>query len=196
VAVDATGTACDVPAVLMTRLAGRPRRRPDVRRLAEVLSVIHAVRVPAHVRVRPYSPYYLDRDLRPPPWTRLPAAWARAIDVHHGRPPDDPPVFIHRDYHPGNVLWSGGLVTGVVDWVNAGIGGAGADVGHCRVNLCAFGQDVAERFLDLWLRAAGVDSYHPYWDIVAAVGLLPEHSAPPVDPRRLDGFVARAVARL
>src|SRR5438876_9812608 len=29
VAVDATGASCDVPAVLMTRLAGRPRRRPD-----------------------------------------------------------------------------------------------------------------------------------------------------------------------
>ena len=50
--------------------------------------------------------------------------------------------------------------------------------------------------LELWLEVAGVDAYHPYWDIVAAVGLLPEHPAPPVDAGRLDDFVARAVARL
>src|SRR5439155_20715390 len=47
VAVDPTGSSCDVPAVLMTRLPGAPRRRPDLRRLAELLPVIHAVRVPA-----------------------------------------------------------------------------------------------------------------------------------------------------
>src|SRR5438445_11602518 len=47
VAVDPTGSSCDVPAVLMTRLPGVPRRRPDVRRLAELLPVVHALRVPA-----------------------------------------------------------------------------------------------------------------------------------------------------
>src|SRR5438445_4158242 len=143
VAVDATGASCDVPAVLMTRLAGRLRRRPDLRQLAEVLPVVHAVRVPPGVRVRPYSPYYLDRDLRPPAWARRPAVWERANEVPRGPPPDDPAVFVHRDYHPGNVPWSGGQVIGLVDWVNASIGGAGGDVGHCRSNLCDLGLDVA-----------------------------------------------------
>src|SRR5438876_6064191 len=57
VAVDPTGSSCDVPAVLMTRLPGRPRRRPDLRRLAKVLPAIHAVRVPGDVGIRAYSPY-------------------------------------------------------------------------------------------------------------------------------------------
>ena len=38
--------------------------------------------------------------------------------------------------------------------------------------------------------------HHPYWDMVAAVGLLPAHPALPVDAGHLDDFVARAVARL
>ncbi|WP_081412680.1 phosphotransferase [Fictibacillus gelatini] len=32
--------------------------------------------------------------------------------------PDARNGFIHRDYHPCNVLWEDGRLTGVVDWVN------------------------------------------------------------------------------
>jgi aminoglycoside phosphotransferase (APT) family kinase protein len=112
-------------------------------------------------------------------------------------PPDDAPVFIHRDYHPGNVLWSRGAVTGVVDWVNASGGGAGADVGHCRQNLAvAFDGATADEVQRLWQALAGVDEYLPYWDIVAVVGALSNIPRSPRARHRLDEFVCRAVAQL
>ena len=68
---------------------------------------------------------------------------------------------MHRDFHPGNVLWRRGMVTGVVDWQAACTGPAVADVAHCRVNLLTFGPDAAARFTALWQRAAGA-AYHPW----------------------------------
>ena len=55
--------------------------------------------------------------LEPPVGTSCPDAWARAIEVHAGPPPSTSAAFIHRDFHPGNVLWTGDEVSGVVDWV-------------------------------------------------------------------------------
>jgi len=55
----------------------------------------------------------------------------------------------------------------VVDWVNACRGPAGVDVAHCRRNLVnMFGVQTSERFLELYIQAAGPDfEYHPFWDI-------------------------------
>ena len=33
-----------------------------------------------------------------------------------------PATLLHDDYHPGNVLWSRGRLTSVVDWTGAGFG--------------------------------------------------------------------------
>jgi aminoglycoside phosphotransferase (APT) family kinase protein len=123
--------------------------------------------------------------------------WLRAIEVLEGRAPAHERVFIHRDYHPGNVLWRREEVSGVVDWVNASIGSPWADVGHCRVNLASqLGQRAADRFMDLYRAACGrSDDYHPYWDIVAAIGGLDEScdtERSPSDER----FLAEAVSRL
>ena len=63
--------------------------------------------------------------------------------------PSEERLFVHRDYHPGNVLWEAGRVSGIVDWVNASVGSPWADVGHCRVNIASeLGQQAADRFLD------------------------------------------------
>lgn len=171
-------------AVLMTRLDGAVEWEPvDVeaflRRLTAVLPEIHAVAVPAGIP--DYSPYELEVR-EPPAWSSRPEVWQRAFEVFEGPRPAHERRFIHRDYHPGNVLWTGGAVSGVVDWVNASIGSPLADVGHCRMNL---GIEAADRFLELY----GPD-YHPYWDIVAALGGMGEWT--PAD----EDFVARAVARL
>ena len=102
-------------------------------------------------------------------------------------------MFLHRDYHPGNVLWRDGLVAGVVDWVNASRGPVDADLGHCRVNLAmAYDLAAADRFLSAHRALTGAADYDPYWDVVAAVGMLPEHPDAAAD----DDFVARAVAAL
>lgn len=44
-------------------------------------------------------------------------------------------VFLHRDLHPGNVLFDGGEVSGVVDWVETSWGPADLDVAHCSTAL-------------------------------------------------------------
>jgi aminoglycoside phosphotransferase (APT) family kinase protein len=78
---------------------------------------------------------------------------------------------VHRDYHPGNVLWAGGKISGVVDWASVRIGAPEVDVGECRSDLVSsLGIAAADRFLNDWLSAAGRDSYDPYWDVVATLG--------------------------
>jgi aminoglycoside phosphotransferase (APT) family kinase protein len=101
----------------------------------------------------------------------VPAVWQRAAEIYHGPAPGLPAVLLHRDFHPGNVLWRWGTVSGVVDWQAACTGPAVADVAHCRVNLLTFGTEAAERFTALWQHAAGA-AYHPWANIVTIIGFL------------------------
>jgi aminoglycoside phosphotransferase (APT) family kinase protein len=202
IAFDATGEHCDVPAVLMTRLPGRPNEAPDdvdafVTGLAEPLPPVHEITVSAPATLPEFRPYYLDDAVRgafrPPAGSRVPEAWERAIEVHIGPAPGGVKVLLHRDYHPGNVLWRRGRVSGVVDWVNASSGPADADLGHCRMNLALdYGHDAADRFLAAYRALTRQLDYHPYWDIVAAVGMISDDP----DFAAADEFITRAVARL
>jgi aminoglycoside phosphotransferase (APT) family kinase protein len=45
------------------------------------------------------------------------------------RPESPPPALVHGDYQPGNVLYDGGRLAGVIDWELASIGSALLDVG-------------------------------------------------------------------
>ncbi len=201
VAVDPDGSHAGAPSVLMARLPGGVEWDPPaveefLRALAEPLPVIHSVRVAPGVRLPGYRPYPL-RIRRPPAWAARADVWERAFDVIDGSFPGHERSFVHRDYHPGNVLWERGRVTGIVDWVNASIGSPWADVGHCRVNIASeLGQEAADRFLDLYRAVSGrTDDYHPYWDISAAIGGLDEDvdgEPSPADER----FLVAAVARL
>ncbi|HZU13512.1 MAG TPA: aminoglycoside phosphotransferase family protein [Chloroflexota bacterium] len=200
VAVDETGDQTDVPAILMERLPGAIEWNPAdlegyLRRLAEPLPVLHAVPVPAQTIIPPYA-IYEPIPRRPPPDVPHPAVWERAIEIAHGPPPGNEGTFIHRDYHPGNVLWMDGAVTGIVDWASAAIGTPEADVGHCRLNLHgAFGPAAADRFLEIYQEITGRREYHPYWDIASALGGR-EESDSIMELRDTDDFLTRAVARL
>ncbi len=97
--------------------------------------------------------------------------WERAVEILQEPAPHLPPVFIQRDFHPGNVLWLRGRVSGVVDWPSASIGPAAIDVGHCRSNLLRFSRQVAERFTRFWEQASGT-TYHPWIDVVTVVDFL------------------------
>ena len=110
-----------------------------------------------------------------------------------GPPPDDRACFIHRDYHPGNTLWTGGRLTGVVDWIGGSWGPPSVDLGHMRVNLTAdLGLAVADRFLAAHRALTGFD-HHPWWDVAATVDVVPE--TPPAW-RGVEDLVAAALARL
>jgi aminoglycoside phosphotransferase (APT) family kinase protein len=197
VAVDPTGQHIDAPAVLMTALPGRvdwaPRNPAGwLDRLAAMLPRIHEL--PTAAGIRPYRPYDLGMPMRVPRWVRHRATWQRAIDIYHGPVPSVETRFIHRDFHPGNVLWRRGVISGVVDWAAASLGCPEADVGHCRANLVLqCGAAVAEDFLDRYQRISGRTGYHPYWDlqVIDMFGADGGEPAPAVDE-----FVAAAVARL
>ncbi len=182
VAADVDGGELGVPGVLMTRLTGDPPlvagpTPRQVDRMAALLPTLHATRVPGGSGIRSYHPYDQQRELAPPPWSSDDAMWRRAIELHHRFGPDEAgvSVLVHRDYHPGNVLFTAttGEVSGLVDWVGASLGRPDVDVGHCRFNLVGQrGRAAADRFRDRWLIESGIDRYDPTFDVLAVVGAL------------------------
>ena len=151
------------PSLLMTRLAGAPRLAdPDLEALARTLVAIHEVQpdtLPQDVEV------WVDpADWRTPEWA----------------PADG--VFLHRDYHPGNVLFDGDVVSGVVDWVETSWGPADVDVAHCLTNLVLLcGGATAARWPAAYSVAGGKTSAQlRQWCMIDAVSML----------RNLDRIVA------
>ena len=215
VATDRDGSYCGVPATLVTLIQGGVVLLPSdwkewIEGLAHAAAQIHRIDAAGfRWKYRRYN----DRDsLQVPKWSQQPDAWRKAIDVVQGVAPSYRECFVHRDYHPSNVLWSNGRVSGVVDWVNACRGPAGIDVAWCRHNLANLhGVPVADDFLAAYIEVAGSDfRYNPYWDLMSVVELLP---GPPmmyegwraggvpgiskaVMQERVDRYVASLVARL
>lgn len=179
VAFDETGDSCGVPTVLMTLLDGSvvlepPQMNRWLNGLAAALVQIHSV--PADTFPWTYFTYANISSLQVPAWSRHPELWKQAIEIVNGPQPIWRSCFIHRDYHPTNVLWSKNAVSGVVDWVNACRGPAGIDVGHCRVNLALlYDVATADEFLAAYLRSAeSTFSYDPYWDLVSLIDISSE----------------------
>jgi aminoglycoside phosphotransferase (APT) family kinase protein len=215
IALDADGEHCGVPATLVVRLEGSVVLEPADRKqwlhgLAETAARIH--RVDAGGFRWKYRRYNEGAALTLPVWTKQREAWAKAIEIVEGPPRSYSECFVHRDYHPSNVLWKKGRVSGVVDWVNGCRGPAGIDVAWCRHNLANLhGVSVADEFLTAYVEEAGSEfRYDPYWDLMSVVELLP---GPPsmyegwrasgvpnisnaVMRERVDLYVASLVARL
>ena len=199
-AVDPDGTQAGVPALLMSRLPGRVDWWPSdldrwLERLAALLPRIHGTALPPGEAVPRFAPYRQE-NYRPPGWARYPRVWERAVEISRGPAPDLPAVLLHRDFHPGNVLWRYGRVSGVVDWLGACSGPAPADVAHCRINLLAMGVEVASRFTVRWEQVAGA-TYHPWGDVVTVVGFLDDlHDDWGSERLLVEDMLARAIAEL
>ena len=215
IAVDADGQHCGVPATLVARLEGSVVLEPTDRKqwlrgLAETAARIHRVDA-AGFRWK-HRRYNDGVPLTVPRWSKQQEAWAKAIEIVEGPPRSYSECFVHRDYHPSNVLWQNGRVSGVVDWVNGCRGPAGIDVAWCRHNLANLHSvSVADEFLTAYVAEAGSEfQYDPYWDLMSVVELLP---GPPsmyegwrasgvpnisnaVMRERVDDYVASVVARL
>ncbi len=207
VAADPSAASADVPTLVMTRLPGRDVLAPTnldahLDGLVTALRAIHSVPV-AGDRLGRYAPWGLDDLSDPPAWSRRPEVWRRAFAIAHRPVPRYVPVLCHRDFHPGNVLWHFGEVSGVVDWTSTCIGPAAADVAHCRANLALlFGPDVADEFAR---RYGPVDDL-AWFDVVDVAGWRTLdtwrwHDAGRSDItdetiiRAFDGFLAGAVER-
>lgn len=178
IALDESGAHCGVPGLLMSEVPGQVDLTPTdmeswLRQQADFLPRLHAINA-AEFNWQ-YRPYANLETLAPPIWSKQPQLWQKAIEIVRSPAPVTPVCFIHRDYHPVNVLWQHGRLSGVIDWVNSCLGPTGIDVGWCRHNLAgAFGVTVADRFLDCCRSALGSSwQYHPYWDLITLIELLP-----------------------
>ncbi|HUS62101.1 MAG TPA: aminoglycoside phosphotransferase family protein, partial [Acidimicrobiales bacterium] len=115
-----------------------------------------------------------------PPGATDQRLWRRAIEIWHTQMPTYRPGFLHRDFHPGNVLWKRDLAY-IVDWTDACGGPWGCDVAHCRDNLIQLsGVDVADLFLRHYREVTGAD-YDPYWEIASVL----EHSPSSFNDQRV-----------
>ncbi|HET7466592.1 MAG TPA: aminoglycoside phosphotransferase family protein [Candidatus Dormibacteraeota bacterium] len=197
-AMDREGTDTVWPALLMTRMPGRRRFRPRevgpwLEGLARLAARIQSAAVPPGA-LPEYRLWGASDPLDMPEWWTQPEAWRRAVDVFRGPAPQEGQSFIHRDFHPGNVLWKGRRPSAIVDWLHGCRGPVAVDVAHCRVNLWL---DNGPAVADAWLEACGVASHHPYWDIADALSWIPN---PRVDgmrrARRYESFIVTAVSRL
>jgi len=195
-AVDATAEHCDHPSLLMSLLPGAVRvddgseggekgeegeedleRRIDL--LARQLVRIHEVVPEPEERPRPYQAWTSPERVR----THGGALWERAVDVIRREPPAYEGCFLHRDFHPGNVLFTGAgeelRVTGVVDWVEASWGPADLDVAHCSTALAllhgaAYGLGFRERYEAHGGRQLAEGTAHLYWRLLDALAYSPD----------------------
>ena len=174
---DPDGDRLGSPAIVMTRLHGTPRGAGGsdpsawVEGLADELARISAAPMPLHA-LSNWEPWFA-LPLHAPAWATDPGLW-RDMEAALADPlPHAAPRFIHRDYHPLNVLWDGDDVAGTVDWVNGCIGPIESDVASCRLNIA-----VSDRTIDGWALAdefveccvdRGVP-WHPAWDLDVIAG--------------------------
>lgn len=156
---------------LTSYLSGRVVTTPDdmdawLREMAGAMYAIHQVAVEDNAP--DYFPWYYENRLALPEWSNRHREWERVIQGALGAAPNEPRHFIHRDFHPCNVLFVGDKLSGVIDWVYSCRGMAGVDIAHCRWNLALMhGMHAADRFVDIYREFTGRNwQYNPYFDFV------------------------------
>ncbi len=167
---------------LTSWLPGRVRLDPlgdaAVAELARVAAAIHATEVPDSGRPAPYA-FWAPNPLAVPHWSRRPDLWERAFTLFLGPRPGTPEGLVHRDFHPGNILWDGDRVTGVIDWAETSWGPPDLDVAHAVTNFALL--------LDLRHAAGFVAAYQHhggridpdpearrFWAVSDILGFLPD----------------------
>lgn len=115
----------------------------------------------------------------------------------------NPPVLLHGDFWPGNILWRNGRVVGIIDWEDARIGDPLVDLANMRLELAlAFNIDAAYRFTADYLAHNPIDYDNlAYWDLCMALRpafKLGEWAADSAAEQRMraghQAFVAQAIA--
>ena len=147
VAVDLDGSAVGdgVPVLLMTRVPGRSVLGAPEAPMADMAARLHAVDAAG---LGFSFQTWVDPSLFVVPPGCDVALWTAGFSAWLAGAPDFEPVFIHRDHHPGNLIWHRGAISGVVDWANACAGPAGKDLSTCWWNLIDHvGLDRAEGYV-------------------------------------------------
>lgn len=187
VQVDPYAQATGKHSILMTALEGNVNLIPShhgcwLETLAKTLCQLHNNSIDNGSYQ--YARYQDASSLQLPQWTSFPEVWNALKKIAQLPEPETAKVFIHRDFHPANILWENDHVTGVVDWVNACVGPRGVDLGHCRWNLAMlYGTRSADDFLMYYLENdASNFEYNAYWDVVSLLDILEDPGASSVYP--------------
>jgi aminoglycoside phosphotransferase (APT) family kinase protein len=138
------------PTVVMSRLPGRPDLTPEdvdssVEALALALAELHGTPVHGAEGAVTRPPRF--ETWRAPAGEHDPLTTA-AVRAVTARLPTrtSERVLTHGDFHPGNLLWHRGRISGVVDWSEARLDTRWYDLAYCRAAVCVhLGPDVADR---------------------------------------------------
>lgn len=151
------------PAVVMSRLPGRADVTPkDVDSwagaLAQALTELHDTALDTATGALTRPPWA--ETWRPPPGehTPLTADAVSAVTAHLPSLTSER-VFTHADFHPGNILWHRGRISGVVDWSAARLDARWFDLAYCRADVCLLlGPDIGDRLADAYSAILGETS--------------------------------------
>ena len=214
IAVDYEGSVLQKPLLLCSWLPGQVIISPrDPRKwaedLAQPLPSFHALNADSTTIHRDRVGRRKNREPLPE-WSNEKSAWEAVIDSAREGIPDGEPVFKHGDYHPTNVIWEDGAITGVIDWSLSSIGPVGLDLSHCRINLVSmYGLDVADYFLEAYRKIGRAEArddllqarcdavrcwFHPFlYPPWSKLGL---HLTEKIIQDRLDAYAVNIASRL
>jgi aminoglycoside phosphotransferase (APT) family kinase protein len=136
VAADLESTWFGRPAIVMSRLPGRPDVAPNdvdswIGSLALAMAKLHETALDDAERALTRPP--LAETWRPPTGQHD-SLTAEAVDAVTALLPSltSEHVFTHGDYNPSNVLWHHGRISGVVDWSAARLDTRWSELAYCR----------------------------------------------------------------
>jgi aminoglycoside phosphotransferase (APT) family kinase protein len=146
--------------------------------LADVAVAVHAVVVDGDDQPPDFTPW-TPAVLEVPAWATRPDLWAEAIERCRGPRPGTAQHLIHRDFHPGNTLWEGDTVTGLIDWAETSWGPSDLDVAHACSNFAMLhAVEDALAFTRAYERRGGRLDPDPearrYWTCLDVLGFLPD----------------------
>ena len=189
VGADPSGDIAGCPVLMMTMARGAPIGAPTRKlfdRIIDVAEQIHAI--PAAGFAWAHHRYNEPDCVFAPSWFSDPGLFAELAARSASAQSDE--VFIHRDFHPGNLLVSDEAVTGIVDWDYACVGPSGEDYGRTWLNLAndygerigqVFASRAARRLDPHWVAASWLD-WLPFYENADRV----EQWGTPAERRRLE----------
>ena len=186
VLLDNTGSLLGVPGIVTSFVEGRQIADPeDPRRWAEDLAKfllrVHDVRPDPEERRHIYDGWNMGLFFLQDNWPKLKAGHPLTetlfgvVDELQSEIRTAPPVLVHMDYWPGNVLWRNGRVSALLDWDSAAYGDPALDVGYFRMNMYLRGiKEAADPFLHQYEAASGPVANLGFWEVACAVRALPD----------------------